>query len=132
MKTKGPPREGRPAPRKKRPPLLLMVAASRPEYEEALKATGYRVMTVPNMKDVFTLGVRPDVVIAEMLVPDGDLASLSRDRGRRRTRAMAVIALAGEDSKDAVVKAGATFCRFPCPPQELVELVGSVLARRER
>ena len=70
---------------------------------------------------------RPDGVILELVVPEDDLSSLGNWRGSRRTRALTVIALAGEERRAAILQAGATFCRFPCSPAELVAVVQQVL-----
>jgi len=65
------------------------------------------------------------------VIPDGNLSHLSQAmKSGRRTRAMTVIALAGEGDEAAVVQAGATFCRHPCPPEQLVTFVQQTLALR--
>jgi len=114
--------------RKPRPPLLALVANEKWEYLAALEKAGYRVEIVADVKEAMKLRPRPDAVIVELAVPDGDLSRLWQGpRSGRRVRAMTVIALAGEDREDAVLKAGAAFCRHPCPPAELVDVVKRVL-----
>ncbi len=114
--------------RRPRPPLLLLVDGGKREYQDALTAAGYRVTMVPGMKDALAFRPRPQGVIVELVVPDEELSQLSLAmKAPRLTRAMTVVALASEEQQDAVVKAGAAFCRFPCPPEELVEIVRRVL-----
>jgi len=113
------------------PPHLLLVNGAKHDYADALLGAGYRVTTVDTMREALASRRRPDAVIVELVIPDGNLAHLAQAmKSGRRTRAMTVIALAGEDHQDVVVKAGATFCRHPCPPDELVTLVRQTLALR--
>jgi DNA-binding NtrC family response regulator len=114
--------------RKPRVPRLVLVDQAKREYFEALAAAGYNVRSAANLKEALALRPRPDALIVELVVPDADLAELSSAMAtRRRTRALTVVALAGEDRQEAVVKAGAAFCRFPCPPEELLEIVTRVV-----
>lgn len=117
--------------RKPTTPHLLLVNGAKRDYADALLGAGYRVTTVDTMREALASRRRPDAVILEMLIPEGDLSHLARAmRSGKRTRAMTVIALAGPDHEEAVVKAGATFCRHPCPPDALVTLVQQTLALR--
>lgn len=117
--------------RKPRAPLVALVDGARPEYLAALEAAGYRVASVSNIKEAVSLRPRPDAVIVEFTVPDGDLSQLSQAaKSGRRTRAMTVIGLAGEQHQELVLKAGASFCRHPCPADELVEVVKRVVPLR--
>jgi DNA-binding response OmpR family regulator len=96
-------------------------------YLEALVTAGYRAVSVSGTREAISHRPRPDAVILELLVPEDDLASLRTWPKSRRTRALTVIALAGEERRAAILQAGATFCRFPCPPAELVAVVQQVL-----
>jgi two-component system KDP operon response regulator KdpE len=113
-------------------PHLLLVnggEGTKRVYADALLGAGYRVTTVETMREALASRRRPDAVILEMVIPDGDLTQLAKTlKSGRRRRAMTVIALGAEDHQDAVVKAGATFCRHPCPPDDLVTLVREALA----
>jgi DNA-binding response OmpR family regulator len=110
-------------------PHLLLVSGAQHDYTTALLGAGYRVTTVDTVREALASRSRPDALILEMVIPDGDLSHLADAmRSGRRTRAMTVIALAGEAHQDAVVQCGATFCRHPCPPDELVALVRQTLA----
>lgn len=83
---------------------------------------------VPSIKDAVAFRPRPQALIVELIVPDEDLSQLSLAmKSRRRTRAMTVVALAGEERQDAIAKVGAAFCRYPCPPEELVAIVKRVV-----
>jgi DNA-binding response OmpR family regulator len=107
------------------------VNGAKHDYAEALEGAGFRVTTVENMREALASRRRPDAVIVELVIPEGDLAQLAQaTKSGRRTRALTVIALAAEDQEDTVVKAGATFCRHPCPPDELVGLVRKTLTGR--
>jgi DNA-binding response OmpR family regulator len=111
---------------------LLIVGATR-DYADALTAAGYQVTAVPTLVEALKSGARPHAIIVELVVPDGDLSRISAAAwSGRRTRAMAVIALTAHEHRETVVKAGATFCRHPCPPEELVGLVEQTLAERSR
>jgi len=115
--------------RKAAAPHLVLVNGAKHDYADALLGAGYRVTTVGTVREALASRSRPDAVILEMVIPDGDLSHLARAmKSGRRTRAMTVIALAGEVHQDAVVQCGATFCRHPCPPDELVTLVRQTLA----
>ena len=110
-------------------PHLMLVTGAKLDYADALLGAGYRVTTVSTVREALASRSRPDAVIMEMVIPDGDLSQLARAmKSGRRTRAMTVIALAGEAHQDAVMQCGATFCRHPCPPDELVTLVQQTLA----
>jgi DNA-binding NtrC family response regulator len=114
--------------RRQRAPLLLLVDGGKREYHDALTAAGYRVTSVEGMKEALAFRPRPRALIVELVVPEEDLSHLAEVmKPHRRTRAMTVIALAGEERQEAVVKAGAAFCRYPCPPEELVEIVKRVV-----
>ena len=113
------------------PHLMLVNDGAKRDYVEALTGAGYRVTTVETMREALASRRRPDAVILEMVIPDGDLTQLAQVlKSGRRTRALTVIALGGEDHQEAVVKAGATFCRHPCPPDQLVTLVQQTLSLR--
>lgn len=112
--------------RRSRPPLIVMVKGGS-EYLEALVTAGYRAVSVSSTREAISHRPRPDGVILELVVPEDDLSSLGNWRGSRRTRALTVIALAGEERRAAILQAGATFCRFPCSPAELVAVVQQVL-----
>ena len=110
--------------RKPRAPLFVLVDSGRREYLDALASAGYRVASVSSVKEALAFRPRPHGVIVELVIPDADFSQLSMARSPgRRTRAMTVVALASEDRQEAVVKAGAVFCRHPCPPEELLEIV---------
>ncbi len=122
------PRRGRP-----RAPLLLLVDGGKREYQDALTAAGYRVTNAPSIKDALAFRPRPAALIAELVVPDEDLSQLSLAmKSSRRTRALTVVALAGEERQDAIANVGAAFCRYPCPPEELVEIVRRVVPLPEQ
>lgn len=97
------------------------------EYLEALVTAGYRAVSVSSTREAISHRPRPDAVILDLLVPEDDLSSLRTWRGSRPTRALTVIALAGEERRAAILQAGATFCRSPCSPAELVAVVQQVL-----
>ena len=112
---------------------LLLVNGTKGAYAEALLGAGYRVTTVETMKEALFTRRRPDAVIVELVVPEGGLEDIRRAlHGRRRTRAMTVIALADAAHQEAVVSAGAAFCPQPCPPADLVGLVRETLAKRSQ
>jgi DNA-binding NtrC family response regulator len=114
--------------RRPRAPFLLLVDGGKREYHDALAAAGYRVESVAGVKEALAFRPRPRGLIVELVVPDEDLSRLSAAmKPARRTRAMTVVALAGEERQEAVVRAGAAFCRYPCPPEELVEIVRRVV-----
>lgn len=116
---KKPPRVRRP-----RAPHLVLVDSGKREYLDALASAGYRVTSVSSMKEALAVRPRPDGMIVELVIPDADLSQLSLAmRSGRRTRAITLVALASEDRQEAVVKAGAVFCRSPCPPEDLLEIV---------
>jgi DNA-binding response OmpR family regulator len=119
--------------RKPRVPRIALVDGDgKREYLDALAAAGYRAHAVTSFKEALALRPRPDALIVELLVPDADLSELSQAlKTRRRTRALTVVALSGEDRQEAVLKAGATFCRYPCPPEELLEIVRRVVPLAE-
>lgn len=118
-------------PERRAAPRLLLVNGAKRDYAAALEGAGFRVTTVENMSQALASRRRPDAVIVELVIPEGDLAQLAQAiKSGRRTRAMTVIALAAGDQEDVVAKAGATFCRHPCPPEELVDLVRKALASR--
>lgn len=97
------------------------------EYLEALVTAGYRAVSVASTREAIGHRPRPVAVILELMVPEDDLSSLRTWRGSRRTRALSVIVLAGEERRAAILQAGATFCRFPCSPAELVAVVQRVI-----
>jgi DNA-binding response OmpR family regulator len=115
-----------------RPPRLVVVGGGKREYVAALQAAGYKVAGVASMRKALALRPRPDGLILELLLPDARLSRLTsalRPRGARR--AMTLVALAGADREPAVVKAGAAFCHYPCPPEELVRIVRRAVALPE-
>jgi DNA-binding NtrC family response regulator len=110
---------------------VLLVNGAKSDYADALTGAGYRVTTVETMRDALATRSRADAVIVELVIPEGTLSGIQEAvKKRRRTRAMMVIALAEDTHQEAVVKAGATFCRQPCPPDELVRFVDRTLALR--
>jgi DNA-binding NtrC family response regulator len=109
--------------RRPRPRRLLIVDGAKRGYAQALTAAGYRVSGVASMKEALAFRPRPDGLIVEFLVPDGELSLLARAVKRRRMRAMTVIALAEASQREAVLQAGLAFCFAPCPPEELVAIV---------
>jgi DNA-binding NtrC family response regulator len=118
----------KPRARARRAPLLLVVDGGRQEYLGALAGAGYRVGRAATLKQALAARPRPDGLIVELIVPDADLRDLSAAlQTRRRTRALTLIALGTEDRQDAMVRAGASFCKTPCPPEELVEIVKRAL-----
>ena len=106
---------------------LVLVGLNREAHLSALIAAGYHAIGVADMQQALNLRPRPDGLIVELRIPDEDLAGLTDWRSGPHTPALAVIGLAGEETRDAVVKAGATFCRFPCPPEELVAILKQVI-----
>jgi DNA-binding response OmpR family regulator len=110
---------------------LLLVNGTKHHYANALIGAGYRVTTVASVREALASRARPDAVIVELVIPDGNLRRLAQAiKSGRRTRAMTVIALTGEVHEETVVQAGATFCRHPCPPRKLVTFVKRTLALR--
>ena len=111
-----------------RPPnrRLVLVGLNREAHLSALIAAGYHAVGVADMQQALTHRPRPDGLIVELRIPE-DLAGLKDWRSGPHTAALAVIGLAGDDTRDAVVKAGATFCRFPCPPEDLVAILKQVI-----
>lgn len=110
-------------------PHLMLVNGAKHDYADALMGAGYRVTTVDTVRQALASRSRPDALIVEMVIPEGDLSHLARAmKSGRRTRAMTVIALGTDVHEDAAVKCGATFCRHPCPPDALVTLVRQTLA----
>lgn len=97
------------------------------EYLEALATAGYRAVSVSSSREAIGHRPRADAVILDLLVPEDDLASIRTWRRSRPIRALSVIALAGEERRAAILQAGATFCRFPCSPAELVAVVQQIL-----
>ena len=82
------------------------------------------------MREALDHRPRPDGVILELILPDHSMADLTDWRAGPHTAAITVIGLAAEERRDAVVKAGATFCRHPCPPEELVAILRQVIPLR--
>ncbi|HEX9894235.1 MAG TPA: hypothetical protein VGA78_09945 [Gemmatimonadales bacterium] len=121
MKPDGPTRK------KPRRPLIVLVDSGKREYHDALTAAGYNVVGVSSTKEALSHRPRPDALILELVVPDDELASLRTWKSGRRTRAMTLIALASAARQEAILKVGATFCRYPCPPEELVEVLRKVI-----
>lgn len=114
---------------RRRPPHVFLVNGAKRDYAAALEAAGLRVTTFATLREALASRRRPHAVIVEMVIPEGDLTRLAEAvKSGRRTRALTVIALAAPDHEETVVKAGATFCRHPCPPEELVDLVRRTLA----
>jgi DNA-binding response OmpR family regulator len=110
---------------------LMLVNGAKRDYADALTGAGYRVTTVENMREALTVRRRPDAVIVELVIPGGGLEHIQEAmKSGRRTRAMTVIALAEDAHQEAVVSCGATFCRHPCPPDELVSFVRRTLELR--
>ena len=109
-------------------PHVVMVNGAKRDYATALTAAGYRVTTFETVREALASRARPDAVVMELLVPEGGLEEISQAWRGRSTRAMTVIALADQAHEDVVVKAGAAFCRHPCPPHELVAFVERALA----
>lgn len=114
--------------RKPRRPVLALVDGGKREYLDALTAAGYRVASVSSVNEALGLRPRPNALIVELLVPEEDLSRLSRAmKSGRRTRAMTVVALTSAEGQESVLEAGAVFCRYPCPPDELVAVVKRAL-----
>lgn len=110
--------------RKPRALRLVLVDSGKREYLDALACAGYRVTSVSSIKEALAVRPRPDGLILELVVPDADLSLMSSAmKLGRHTRAITLIALASADRKKAIVKAGAAFCRYPCPPEELLKIV---------
>jgi DNA-binding NtrC family response regulator len=110
-----------------------VVGGGKRQYIEALQAAGYTVWGVPSMRKALALRPRPAGLILELLLPDAGLSRLtSALRPAGATRAMTLVALAGADRRQAVMKAGATFCLHPCPPEKLVTIVKRAVALAER
>jgi DNA-binding response OmpR family regulator len=100
-------------------------------YADALAGAGYRVTTVATMLEALALRRRPDAVIVELVIPGTGLELVQQAiKSGQRTRAMTVIALAEDAHQEAVTSCGATFCRHPCPPDELVSFVRRTLELR--
>jgi DNA-binding NtrC family response regulator len=110
---------------------LLLVNGAKRDYADALTGAGYRVTTVETMREALASRRRPDAVIVELVIPEGSLDGIKKAmQSGRRTKAFTVIALADQTHEEAVVQAGASFCRHPCPPDELVGLVQRALSAR--
>ena len=107
---------------------LVLVDHAQHGYAEALTSAGYEVAGAASMKEALAFRPRPDGLIVELLVPNGELSQLaSAGKRRRRLRAMTVSALAEAPLREEILKAGLAFCFAPCPPEELVEIVKRVL-----
>jgi CheY-like chemotaxis protein len=106
-------------------PRIVFVDPAKREHIKALNDAGYDVTAVDSVRDALRHRPRPDGVIVELLMPEGsDLTALWTPPQRRgRNRAITIIGLAGEAHRDSVVRAGGTFCPYPCPPADLVELM---------
>jgi len=109
-------------------PLILVIEGCHQVYVDALQAAGFRVVTSPSVKEALEGSHEPDVVIAELVVPVEELPRLSQSfRSGARTRAMTVLVLAEAEAEQSIRGVGAAFCRHPCPPEELVEIVKGLL-----
>ena len=100
---------------------------NREAHAAALVAAGYHVVAVADMREALSHRPRPDGLILELRIPEQDLAGLKDWRGGPHTGALTVIGLGGEETRDVITKSGATFCRFPCPPEELVAILKQVI-----
>ena len=110
---------------------LLLVNGAKRDYADALTGAGYRVTTVGSMLEALAIRRRPDALIVELVIPGDGLQHVQQAlKSGRRSRAMTVIALAEDAHQEAIVSCGATFCRHPCPPDELVGFVQRTLALR--
>lgn len=106
---------------------LVLVGLNHEAHLAALVDAGYHAVAVADMQEALSHRPRPDGLILELRIPEQDLAGLNDWRSGPFTAALTVIGLAGDDTRDAVLKAGATFCRFPCPPEDLVAILKQVI-----
>ena len=106
---------------------LLVVGRGLDAHVAALVAEGYHVVGAADVQEALRHHPRPDALIVELRIPEQDLLHFKDWRTGPHTTALTVIGLAGEQTRDAVIKAGATFCRYPCPPEELVAIMKQIL-----
>jgi CheY-like chemotaxis protein len=117
--------------------VVLFVDGHHDDYVEALRASGYHVEVVATAAEALHRGrsLHPDALIVPLLLPGIAAAQLADHIGSAATRphTLAVVILvptdgAGEPAGFAA--ADARLCRLPCPPAELVALVGRQIAAR--
>jgi DNA-binding response OmpR family regulator len=105
-------------------------------YATTLRYAGYHVIEAPSIKDAEDVvrGVRPDVVILDCRLPDGDGLSLVnrwRDRVMGSVPVIVVTAHRERQDIDAAVLAGADyFVPKPCPGSVLAAFVARALSAR--
>jgi len=81
--------------------------------------------------------IRPDVIVMDLAMPGLDgWRAIRRLKADQRTRHIPVIALTGQqvghqDERYALGAGFVAYCRKPCLPADLVELVRSVAVHRE-
>jgi CheY-like chemotaxis protein len=118
--------------------VVLFVDGDHGDHVDALRVAGYRVEVVPTALEALQRGhsLRPDALIVPLLMPDMVGADLADRLGRTATRdhTLAVVILVPTDGTplggDGPLTAGASFCRLPCHPRDLVALVGKQLSAR--
>lgn len=121
-------------------PLVLVVddyADSREMCAEYLGFCGFRVETAADGAEAIRKanGLRPDAILMDVTLPDIDGMEVTRRlKADGQTSAILVIALTGHgggDVADAARSAGCdSFLVKPCPPDEMVEEIRRVLARK--
>lgn len=101
----------------------------RREVREVLEPLGYRVAEASSLEEAWELftELEPDVVVLEILLPDGDGLELIRraKKEKRSARFIVLSAACGEEEVRAAVRQGAEdFLAKPLDPRRLEMALG--------
>jgi DNA-binding response OmpR family regulator len=121
-------------------PLVLVVdddLDTRELYRMVLESAGYRVEDAGQMNSALAVAarVRPDVVLTDWLLPDGDGFEVCRSlRANRLTCRVPVIAVTGVSLDDGAETNGRLDCfaailRKPADPDDILAAIAAALTR---
>ncbi len=127
------PEQGRSQPRERR--LVLLVddcQDTRELYAEYLELSGFDVKEAENGIVAIdeAVRVRPDIIVMDMSLPKLDGREAARQiRADERTRAIPLVMISGYDA-DSLPRNDGLWDHYlgkPCPPEELVNVIGRLV-----
>src|SRR6476469_5278727 len=128
------PEQGRPQPRERRLGLLVDDCQDTRElYAEYLELSGFDVKEAENGIVAIdeAIRVRPDVIVMDMSLPRLDGREAARQlRSDERTRSIPLVIISGYDAENLPANDGLWdhYLGKPCPPEDLVSVIGRLVA----